>query len=502
MTLSLDPEIIVAFQKEWEPLNASLLPIEHLDEGVFACEYLKFNGTRPIILWDVMTDLAEQPMMELAENSLAYKTLREAGENPFEITQFDRRRRKGKAEKELFKAIDVFNQFSRDFHQGYHAEQISNAPEEDQDLSESTFEHDRVNRLPRYDAWKPERFCVHDHLMGVMGYRFNRINGYLEVTGYATRDHTNYARGSATRSLLLCLLCEWAKQSGHKGIYFVDKWYKPRPDPVMVPHEIIVYARILGVDVQFDATELSHSTCKALFLKLTPFNFHARKILEKSDLSIKACLMAHKGIWTTHQIADLVIYCPMTSILFDGDVQPEQQVQMGMAMEHARLAVMANIAEQMVRVQVEEKLSSIEFFNMDENLALSDILAMWPYIRLFSSNCDIDLLCFENDRQIEKKFSSGTRFAIISWPVIALHLKKKIITVLKNLETMCNTLKNSTQSDKLDAICLMIPAQTLLNQSLDVKMPPGAHLTLMDETLDNIGQVAWRNIQQCQRIRK
>jgi len=48
----------------------------------------------------------------------------------------------------------------------------------------------------------------------------------------------------------------------------------------------------------------------------------------------------------------------------------------------------------------------------------------------------------------------------------------------------------------------MIPAQTLLNQSLDVKMPPGAHLTLMDETLDNIGQVAWRNIQQCQRIRK
>ena len=51
MRLALDPETTAIFQREWEPLNASLLPIEHLREGVFACEHVKNqNSTKPIVI--------------------------------------------------------------------------------------------------------------------------------------------------------------------------------------------------------------------------------------------------------------------------------------------------------------------------------------------------------------------------------------------------------------------------------------------------------------------
>ena len=489
MRLALDPETTAIFQREWEPLNASLLPIEHLREGVFACEHVKNqNSTKPIVIWDVTRDLAEQTMIEIAENIDVYETLRQDGDNPFETTLFDRRRRQRKAEKEFLKAIEAFNLFSRDFHQKY--------PSENQDNPASSFEHDRLNRMPRYDEWKPERFCVHDHLMGVMGYHFNRITGHLEVTGYATRDHTNYARSSATRSLLLGLLCEWAKQSSNKGMIFLDKWYGSPLEATSVPHEIVVYARVLGIDVQFGTKELSHAVCKALFLQLTPFGMRTRKILEGSDLSIKACLMAHKGIWSTRQIEDLVRYCPMASSLFEGDAQPEKPVQMGMVMEHARLAVMAGISEQMVRTQAEEKLSSVNVIDLDECLPVR------PYSRLISCNCDIHLFCYDNGQRFEKALTAGTCFIIYSWPVTPFQFKEKIAAILESMATLLAFSKTTPLADKLTTICLMVPAQTIINQALNVDLPPGIHLTLMDETMDVIGQTAWRNIQQSRRIRK
>lgn len=489
MRLSLDPETIAVFQREWEPLNAFLFPIEHLREGIFACEHLKNqNSIKPIVIWDVTRDLAEQTMIEVAENIDVYKKMRKDSEDPFETTWFDRRRRQRRAEKEFLKAIEAFNLFSRDFHQGY--------PSETQETPASSFEHDRVNRMPRYDEWKPERFCVHDHLMGVMGYRFNRIKGHLEVTGYATRDHTNYARGSATRSLLMGLLCEWAKQSSNKGMVFLDKWYGSLSEAVPVPYELIVYARVLGIDIQFGIKELTHAVCKALFLQFTPFGFSTQKILEGSDLSIKACLMAHKGIWSTHQIEDLVRYCPMASSLFEGDAQPEKPVQMGMGMEHARFAVMAGISEQMVRNQAEEKLSSISVIDIDECLPVR------PYSRLISCNCDIHLSCYDNGQRFEKVLTAGTYFIIYSWPVTPFQFKEKIVAVLESMAALVTFLKTTPLANKFTTICLMVPAQTIINQSLNVDLPPDIHLTLMEETLEVIGQTAWHNIQQSRRIRK
>ena len=501
MTIPLNPKVNsdadYVFQREWEPLNRALIPIEHLGNGIFACEHQKHPGNlKPILIWDVMLDLAEQTMITLAENIQEYNELRQTGEDPFDITFSDRRRRQRRAENELFKAIDVFNRFANDFHQGYQVENKSTAVEENLDSSAAAFEHDKMNRLPRYDEWKPERFCVHDHLMGVMGYRFNRILGHIEVTGYATRDHTNYARGSATRAMLLCMLCEWAKQSSQKGVIFVEEWYKYQPEPMPVPHEIVVYARVLGIDVEPGAKELSHATCKSLFLQLTPFGRHTRRILEKSDLSIKACLMCHKGIWTIHQLEDLVRYCPVASTLFEGNVQPEKPVQMGVVMAHARLAVMANISEQMICVQAEEKNGAVKVLELD------DRLAAWPYYRALSCNCTVHLFCYENGQRVEKTFASETRIGIFSWPATSLQFKEETPKILNKVMAMQRDLQEAAQTNRLDTFCIMVPAQSILQQSLNVDIPPGIHVTLMDETLDAVEQTAWQNIQLSQRIRK
>lgn len=494
MIQSLDPYTISAFQKEWEPLGGFLNPVEYLGKGIFVCEHRVSPGNVPsIVIWDVTADLAEQTMIEAAEDLTSYETLRQGAANPAEETSFDRRRRKGKAEAERMKAIEMFNRFAEGFHEGYKANPAAAEAGEADDNGVSAFEHDKLNRLPRYDAWKPERFCVHDHLMGVMGYRFNRMIGRLEVTGYATRDHTNYARGSATRALLLCLLCEWAKQSAHLGIVFVEDWRQPEPDSVAIPYEISVYGRVLGVDIQPDAKELTYWVCKALFLKLTPFSPQARSALEKTDLSIKACLMAHKGIWSIPQIEDLVRYCPMALEIFEGSVQPEEQIRMAIAMEHARLAVMADIAEQMVRVQVEEKQASIiDHGNVHD---IESRQAGWAYSRLYTCDCDILLTCLENDRRVERNISSGALFAVISWPVTEQQFHRRIKPVFQALE-------KTALEKQLDAVFLLIPEHAAFNQLPDVPDTAGIHLALMHESLDVIQQTAWRNIRQAGRLRK
>ena len=474
------------------------MPVEYLNGGIFACELLRHPYDKnPIIIWDAVADLGEQTLTLLAEDKDTYIRLREADENFFDITLSDRRRRQRKAEKELFHAISVFNQFSEAFHSGYQVEQGSTKIENGQDKPVSTFEHDRLNRLPRYDAWKPQRFCVHDHLMGVMGNRFNRATGCLEVTGYATKDHTNYARASATRSLLLCFLCEWAKQSATKGIIFLDNWDDPIQEPRRVPHEIRVYAHILGIKMQPNATQIDHATCRALFLELTDFSQPTRKILSKSDLSIKACLMVHKGIWTVHQLEDLIRYCPMISTLFEDNLQSANQVHMGMLMEHARLTVMSGLAQQMVQVQAEEKNASIIVLDTDEESK------KMPYSRLISCECDIELCCFEDGRRIKKTLSSGIDFALWAWPATPHQFKQKLGSILKFIENFVSSFsQNRSDDNRPKTICLVVPTQATINQSVDVVPSSGIHLVLMDETLDMIDQAAWRNLQQSQRIRK
>lgn len=490
MSLLLKPDSVAVFQKEWEPLGVSLKPVEYLGKGLFACEHQPNSiGPKPVVIWDTMADLAEQTMIKLAENLSAYEALRKSGNNPSEETLSERRRWKRKAEVELIKAIEEFNRFAEGFHHEYQAQQAFTGADGTDDGGISTFEHDKVNRPPRYDAWKPERFCVHDHLMGVMGYRFNRTVDRLEVAGYATRDHTNYARGSATRSLLLCLLCEWAKQSVQKGIVFVDEWHKSKPDPVVVPYEISLYGRVLGVDIKPGERELPYLACETLFLKLTPFSLQAREMLEKSDLSIKACLIAHKGIWSIPQIEDLVRYCPMAQEIFEGSIQPEEQVRMAMAMEHAKLAVMAGIAEQMIRVQAEDKQASVKVHGFESGL--SD----WPYSRLLSCGCDILFSCLENGQRIERNFEAGVLFAIFSWPVTEQLFHRGV-------KQMFKALQKTAHENNLNAVVLLVPEQAVLNQSVSVPDHPGIHLALMHETLDVIRQTAWRNIQQAGRLRK
>ena len=485
MNPTMEPDVKTAFYREWEPLLGALSPIEYLGKGVFACEHQNAGtGEGPVVLWDAAADLAEQAFIQVAENADQYFTLRKNGKILLEDVSFDIRRQKRKAEIQLARDIDAFNRFADWFHKEYQNQQAGTATEDPDDLMASAFEHDQKNRALRYDEWKPQRFCVHDHLMGVMGYRFNRMPGRMEVAEFATRDHNNYARGSATRALLLCLLCEWAKQSSLQGIVFVEDWRNPQPDSIPVPYEVTVYGQVLGVDIKPGARELSWSVCQDLFLKLTPFSCGTRAILEREGFSAKACLVAHKGIWTISQIEDLVTYCPLALDIFEGGILPEEQLKMSAVMEHAKPAVMAGIAEQMVRVQAEENQAGITF--NDQNF-------QWAYARFFTCGCDIFITCLEGDRLIEQQIPANQRFALIPWPANARTFNREVGTVMRKLQF---------EGLQADSVYLLTPEQAVMNMPPGSLFSSGIHLALMHETLESIRQAAWRNIQQAGRLRK
>jgi hypothetical protein len=158
---------------------------------------------------------------------------------------------------------------------------------------------------------------------------------------------------------------------------------------------------------------------------------------------------------------------------------------------------MAGISEQLVRIQAEEKLGSVEVMDLDDNLPV------WPYSRLLSCNCDIELLCYENKERIQTTFPSGTCFMICSWPVTISGFKKKIAQVMKIMTDVQTLLQSTAPVNTTITLCLMIPAQAINNSTVEIdELPPGIHLTLMDETLDFIGQTAQQNIQQSRRLRK
>ncbi len=394
-----------AFQREWEPLHGALVPLEYLGEGLFACEHrTSHDGRQPVVLWDVAAALSEQTMFELAENAQDYLQNRHPNENPALDAIFERRERKRNAEAELREALECFEDFADFFHSQYR----DGATEGSE--AKGGFEHDVLNRTPRYDEWKPERFCVHDNLMGVTGYRFNRAAARVEATGFATMDHTNYARASATRALLVCMLSEWAEQSAPKGIVFVKDWRGQTPDPAQIPYELALYGRVLGADLKTDALEISHSACKDLILKLTPFSDSTRTALAKSELSVKACLMALKGIWSVGQIEDLVRYCPYAEAVFDGNAYPEEQVRSGALAQHAKMAAMAGVAERMVRVLAEENEGGV----LVRNTGAGGLEA--PYARSFVCDRDIRLTCLENGRGEEKLVPAETPFTVLGWP--------------------------------------------------------------------------------------
>lgn len=386
--------VLRPFLREWDPLGGVLVPVEYLGEGLFACLHLcsPWSPTKPpVVLWEASADLAEQTLLPLAPDWLTYRRSRGEGIDPLAEAAAFRRSRKRLAEREFSQAIAGFNLFSEWFHQKY-----------GQANEGKDFEHHLLNHLPRYDEWRPERFCVHDHLLGVMGYCVNRLAGRIEVTGLATRDHTNYARGSASRALLLGLLC----------------------------------------------------------------------------------------VWSISQIEDLLWFCPFTQDLFNGSIVPEEQVRMALLLEHARMAMMAGMAEQMIRTQAEKEEKSVIL--LSEGLVGREL----AYSRRLVCNFKAQLACLVSGGRTMVEIPEGVPFFLAPWPVeggdFARHLTSQVERLAQGIA--------ANGWDPQWAFLLLPEQSAGLSKHFPPKDLP-VRLALLGETFETINLMALQRLQQAARMR-
>lgn len=324
--------VVTGFLREWHPLGGRLFPVEHLGEGIFACLALgQPDSGIPVVSWDIAVDLGEQPFLELAASWAEYRHLREGGENPLSWLLRQGRRRVALAARELQQSLDRFDRAVQSFHDQYanrHAGQV--------------FEHHTENSSLKSGDWKPERFAVQDHLLGVMAYRFNAPDNAIDVVGFATRDHTHFARGSATAGLLLGLLCEWAV-CGADTLRFLPSTRKADSEPQPVPREIAVLGRLLGADLDVGQRGITAAQAAILLQALTPFPAVVRRALgDRLRQGVeRACLAVHRELWSPWAAALLIAWCPQAAELFGGAVDPGEQLRYQAVLYHARAAVLA-----------------------------------------------------------------------------------------------------------------------------------------------------------------
>lgn len=324
--------VVTGFLREWHPLGGRLFPVEHLGEGIFACLTLgQPDDGIPVVSWDIAVDLGEQPFLELAASWTDYRDLREGGEDPLSWLLRQGRRQAALAARELQQSLDRFDRAVQSFHEQYanrHAGQV--------------FEHHTQNAQLQDRDWKPERFAVQDHLLGVMAYRFNARDNAIDVVGFATRDHTNFARGSATAGLLLGLLCEWAV-CGADTLRFLPSTRKADSEPQPIPREIVVLGRLLGADLDANQRGITAAQAAILLQALTPFPAVVRRALgdRLRQGAERACLAVHRELWSPWAAALLIAWCPRAAELFSGAVDPGEQIRYQALLYHARSAVLA-----------------------------------------------------------------------------------------------------------------------------------------------------------------
>lgn len=339
--------IVTGFLREWHPLGGRLFPVEHLGEGIFACLALgQPDGGIPVVSWDIAVDLGEQPFLELASHWAEYRELRETGADPLPGLLLQGRRRAALAARELQQSLDRFDRAVQSFHDQYatrHAGQV--------------FEHHAQNARLRDRDWKPERFAVQDHLLGVMAYRFNAQDNAVDTVGFATRDHTHFARGSATAGLTLGLLCEWAVR-GADTLRFLPTTGRTNDPLLPVPREIALLGRLLGADLGFDKREITAAQAATMLQGLTPFPAAVRRALgaRLRQGAERACLAVHRELWSPWAAALLIAWCPQAAELFGGAVDPGEQVRYRALLYHARAAALADFG-------VEKLLATAEALN-------------------------------------------------------------------------------------------------------------------------------------------
>jgi hypothetical protein len=351
--------MVKAFDREWGPIAGALVPLECLGNGQYICvptvpPMAHEDGTPgPVFLWDATADLGEQFPEPLYETAEEYFDERAWGLDVLAETEKDRASDRARAAEDLLERVQQFQARAGEFHKAHRR-----------------FDHDRESSLPGFDTWRPIRFCVEDHLLGVLGYRYDAYENSINVDGFATRDHTNYARGSATKGLLTILLCEWAQQGGSSQIQF----------RYGIPREVRLFAALHGVPVVRETDALSSDAARSLAAKLAG-------VPEAGGLPVhQAALLIERQLWAKWQIDDLLQWCPLALDVLTGDVTPGEQVRMSLARDHAAVVMLADSFHRAVLAQSEAKGGALS----------REAAGGFPYAARYW--CDRDLLPLEGGK--------------------------------------------------------------------------------------------------------
>jgi len=475
------PRVVNVFLREWHALGGVLCPVEYLGKGLFACMHLlnPLHPSPPVVLWDVSADLAEQSFFLLASDWTRYLLDRQSGFDPVRESFDNRRRRRIRAEFDFKRSVETFNDFSKWFHSQYR-DRNQNDP----------FQHDRQNKLPRYDEWRPERFCVHDHLLGVMGYRFSPLAGRMEVTGFVTRDHTNYARGSATRALLTGLLTELAKQSAPAGITFVDQWTKDTTSPVPMPIEVSLFAHLQGISIQPGTCELTAEECRKLLARLTPIKAEVSRSMQTAHVSEKACLLVQKQILLPSQVEDLVCHCPLAEDLFKDQIHMEEQIRLTIAMEHLQLSFMTRVIEQVVTLAAETSGGEVEF---ERGASNEPVL---PYGRLIRCRTPLRMRGITPTGPTLLTLPENFASHLIPWPVDKSGFEQQAAAFFRHLE-------NLLRGENHPLEYVVIPEESIGEPLPEGVIPCLSNIPILtvSETYLEIRKTAWQAFQKITQLR-
>lgn len=346
-------QTVAGFQREWQPLGGNLFPVEHCGDGIFACLLLGCAAPYPVVAWDVAADLGEQPTVWLAPSWATYVEGRttpagEPDQGPVLDPLSDATRtielRRRLAENDLNTRIRAFEQVEQHFNEAYARAHEGNR-----------FEHHVDHGQVRGTDWRPERFAVQDHLLGVVASRYDKGRNTIDIVGFATRDHTNYARGSATAGLLVGLLCDCAAKAASGLRFFTAVPQTSRDEPLgVVPNEVVVLAGVLGVDVDPRSAVIPADAAGRLLLELTPFHPHVRRALADSGINLlRLCLAVHKQVWSPLETALLARWCPEADGMLGGEIDAGEMVRLASALHHGVAAVLASFGAVLVETAAE-----------------------------------------------------------------------------------------------------------------------------------------------------
>lgn len=376
---------LLHFRLGFSFLPKSLVPIEDLGQGMFACLLTssKKNEYCPI----VKVNITKRPLSSLEELApcfvdYLYARLNSVGTTVAVSSKVD-------------KSWQVFEQRVREY---------------DKDFG---YDHAKGGKLPRNHDWRPYRFCIQDVVFALTVVRHLREANCLQVDVFLTAEIPEYDPLAGATSLASFLLSEAFKCGGTMEIRFTDN-----VEDGQVPEELRQLADRYNLQLgHMDRKGISPTEAKALYAALTDFSPALQaKIMELEERGkvkmARACYVVHHGVWSKQEVEVIVLGSGHPDSILGGQAQPHQRHLYHHDLLHARAALLAGMLDRMLarRERVSEEGTEYDMEDDVRPLAISFDGA--AYARHYTSDEELQLPWLYPDGQA-RHIPAGMTFNVL-----------------------------------------------------------------------------------------